>query len=90
MNRAVSDASWYTARSAPAQVVALCYLAMVLRSRLVLEAENAALGRSVQTLNDEVNRDSLTGLYNRRYLDARVSEIRSLVSYGLETRRCLA
>ena len=68
-----------------AQVVALCYLAMVLRSRLVLEAENAALGRSVQTLNDEVNRDSLTGLYNRRYLDARVSEIRSLVSYGLET-----
>ena len=68
-----------------AQVVALCYLAIVLRGRLALEVENAALGRSVRSLNDEVNRDPLTGLYNRRYLDARVRDIRSLVSYGRET-----
>ena len=68
-----------------AQVVALCYLAMVLRGRFRLEVENAALGRSVRSLNDEVNRDPLTGLYNRRYLDARVGEIRTLVSYGVES-----
>ncbi len=66
------------------QVVALSYLAVVLRGRVGLEIENAALGRSVRSLHDEANRDPLTGLYNRRYLDARVGEIRSLVSYGLE------
>ena len=59
------------------QVVALSYLAVVLRGRMALEIENAALGRSVQVLHDEANRDPLTGLYNRRYLDSRVSEIRS-------------
>ena len=66
------------------QVLALAYLAVVLRDRVSLEIENAALGRSVRSLHDEANRDALTGLYNRRYLDGRVGEIRSLVSYGEE------
>ena len=57
------------------QLVALSYLAMILRKRLHFESENAMLGDALRDVNEKANHDPLTGLFNRRYLEAATRDI---------------
>lgn len=57
------------------QTIALCCLAIMLRKRVELERDNAALGSSLRRAREQANRDPLTGLFNRRHLDALIKQL---------------
>ena len=52
--------------------------------RASLETENAALGNSLRDASQAASRDPLTGLYNRRHLDAMAPTLVAQVSEQLE------
>lgn len=67
------------------QTCALVYLANMLRKRHELEIENAALVKHLRVTSERMNRDSLTGLYNRNHLVPFVENLAHLVAEGAQT-----
>ena len=61
--------------AATVQTLALCYVAGLLQERFRLRTENVALQHSLQAATTRADYDSLTGLFNRRYLDRVVRQM---------------